>query len=75
MKRAHEEFNGKAHCPQYENAPVPVYLDNKPAGDDAYAVASRVALWAYAKQIRVTNPALAEDIENWLSSSNLDKCR
>jgi hypothetical protein len=41
------------------------YFVLKPAGDDAYAKASRDAMQAYARSIRDENPGLYADLETW----------
>jgi hypothetical protein len=41
------------------------YFVLKPAGDDAYASASRIAMLAYAKHIKDTNPDLCRDLTEW----------
>lgn len=42
------------------------YFTLKPRGRDAYAVASRQAMHAYARSIKTENPQLAEDLEAWV---------
>lgn len=41
------------------------YFVLKPAGEDAYAIASRTALKAYASAIEKENPSLAYDLHMW----------
>lgn len=41
------------------------YFVLKPHGDDRYALASRVAMRAYARIIAQENPALAADLHEW----------
>ena len=41
------------------------YFVLKPGGNDDYAEASRLALLAYAKRIRLKNPELADDLDMW----------
>lgn len=41
------------------------YFVLNPAGNHAYAEASREAMQAYADVIQHTNPALAEDLREW----------
>lgn len=42
------------------------YFVLKPNGNDAYAIASRLAINTYAVAIKKTNSALAEDLINWI---------
>ena len=42
------------------------YFVLKPEGEDDYAFASRMAMRAYAANIRRTNSALAKDLNNWI---------
>lgn len=41
------------------------YFVLKPNGHDAYAMASREAMRAYASAIKEENPVLAEDLNQW----------
>jgi hypothetical protein len=41
------------------------YFVLKPKGDDAYALASRKAMLAYARAITSENKILAEDLRKW----------
>jgi hypothetical protein len=41
------------------------YFVLKPHGDDAYAKASRVAMRAYANQIREENKELCDELRAW----------
>lgn len=41
------------------------YFVLKPSGFDPYAIASRTAMFAYAKAIRKENPDLAKDLADW----------
>lgn len=45
------------------------YFVLKPKGDDAYARASRYAMWAYAERIRSDDAELADSLENWVRTS------
>ncbi len=42
------------------------YFVLKPRGLDAYAFASREAMWEYAKAIEGENPSLAADLREWV---------
>ncbi len=42
------------------------YFVLKPGGNDAYAMASRAAMSAYATLIDQQNPALAKDLREWI---------
>lgn len=42
------------------------YFVLKPAGESLYAEASRLSLYAYAREIRSLNPTLADDIVKWV---------
>ena len=44
------------------------YFVLKPHGSHAYAKASRMAMRAYAKAIRETNPSLCEELRDWADS-------
>lgn len=44
------------------------YFVLKPAGDDAYAEASREAMKAYAATIRYTDATLADELERWIDA-------
>lgn len=43
------------------------YFVLKPRGRDAYALASRDAMRQYAASIRLTNPALAQALWEWVA--------
>jgi len=47
------------------------YFVLKPAGDDAYAAASRAAMFRYALFIREENPALARQIWDWATGEHI----
>jgi hypothetical protein len=42
------------------------YFVLKPEGDDEYAIASRMAMRAYAKEIEMFNLPLANDLRDWV---------
>ena len=48
------------------------YFVLKPAGDDAYAKASRAAMHHYAKFIKAENPALAHDLIGWADTEGAE---
>lgn len=48
------------------------YFVLKPAGDDVYAKASRVAMRKYADMIANDNPDMAHDIRNWTDQENAE---
>jgi hypothetical protein len=50
------------------------YFVLKPAGDDAYASASRTAMLAYAKHIKDTNPDLCRDLTEWADHEHAESC-
>lgn len=43
------------------------YFVLKPKGADAYAAASRAAMYAYAKHIKAENAALSDQLIGWAS--------
>ena len=45
------------------------YFVLKPAGNDAYAAASRAAMWRYAEMIENKNPDLARDLCKWVDEA------
>jgi len=46
------------------------YFVLKPEGNDAYAAASRAAMFRYATMIRAENNELASELEEWASHEN-----
>jgi hypothetical protein len=48
------------------------YFVLKPAGDDAYASASRIAMRAYAKHIKDINPELCRDLTEWADQEHAE---
>ena len=46
------------------------YFVLKPSGDDAYAKASRAAMFAYAKSIAGENHELAKQMNDWAADEN-----
>jgi hypothetical protein len=50
------------------------YFVLKPAGDDTYAAASRVAMRAYAKHIKDVNPDLCRDLTEWVDHEHAESC-
>jgi hypothetical protein len=50
------------------------YFVLKPAGDDAYASASRAAMRAYAKHIKDINPDLCRDLTEWADHEHAESC-
>lgn len=50
------------------------YFVLKPAGDDIYAQASRIAMYEYASFIKTDNPELSSDLIDWVKREG-DKSR
>jgi hypothetical protein len=48
------------------------YFVLKPAGDDTYAAASRVAMRSYAKHIRAENADLAAQLTAWADQEDAE---
>ena len=48
------------------------YFVLKPSGNDAYAIASRKALQAYAQAIAEENGELAQDLLKWAERESLN---
>ena len=48
------------------------YFVLKPAGDDIYAKASRMAMRKYAEVIAQDNPEFTHDIRNWVDQENAE---
>lgn len=48
------------------------YFVLKPAGDDAYAKASRAAMFRYARFIREDNPTLSRELTDWAAQENAE---
>ena len=48
------------------------YFVLKPSGSDAYAVASRKAMRAYANAIRAENPELSSELWEWCARETLE---
>jgi len=48
------------------------YFVLKPHGADAYAIASRKAIQAYAKSIESTNFKLAKDLFAWIGQEHIE---
>lgn len=46
------------------------YFVLKPEGTDEYAIASRVAMLAYAEDIENINPKLSSDIRAWVAEES-----
>ena len=46
------------------------YFVLNPNKDDEFGAASRIAILAYATQIRDTNKRLADDLEEWIGDLN-----
>lgn len=48
------------------------YFVLKPKGDDIYALASRIAMRAYAGIVAVYNPELSEGLYNWTGEETMN---
>ena len=49
------------------------YFVLKPKGNSDYAFASRMAMIAYAANIKKTNPQLANDLHEWIQAETENK--
>lgn len=49
------------------------YFVLKPAGDDIYAKASRMAMRKYADAIREENPEFAQELDNWAAQETAER--
>lgn len=47
------------------------YFVLKPKGENQYAVASRIAMKAYATAIDAINPTLAAELRKWANSEHM----
>lgn len=54
------------------NGLIMKYFVLKPKGTDHYAIASRVAMRAYAAHIKIINPTLCKELRDWADRETLE---
>ena len=50
------------------------YFVLKPTGDNPYSVASRQAMYSYARSIASENPSLAKELREWADTEAIKQC-